>query len=679
MRRPARSLNRETLHHESLHQVERLESRVALDAAGAGGGSSAPPLAAIMPQPVVLSTVPVADSLHTGRTVALATPERAYAFSFATGGAAGTGWQTRIDVDIGRLPTGMVIDLEVVGGLTRWDGVGTPSFVAAPAGVAINLAVSGADLRVSSTTSTAPRLPAEARPSITVGVADGRPFRQPITASIGRGGIGADFVVPGATTGIYAFTGMWSVAGSSPGGGIVRDSLPVSFVFSIGAVPAASVATAVDWLSAPATRPIAIVDAVARTLVSTATPQVTTIVIDTQWSDPVRPVGAGALLPVAFDGRQRFAQSVSTTPPAAAGLLAFRITPTLAERSAQRIALGPSIRPAPGGSIEGIPILGVPTAARAVLLSLPGGIAVQPPAGVVVGPQVVAADIVRNTTWRAGTTYLIDGEVHVRRGVTLTIENGVTVLIRNGRKPLRTIDTSALIFDSGSALRAATVTFASADLQGRETPLADNGGVFFCGTTRAATKDGITSVTGGTGSSFVADLVVARAIGRTDPQGGDGDDNDRDDIDAISVIGIGPREWRIASVRTERSGDDGFDATASTFTLDSLVIVDPVEDGLNVTSSFITIRKNLSIVMTASTAPDRELFDFEVDQGPVKVLIQRGADVDLRGIWGGVDDGVNLNSPDMPPPPRRRGAGAWYEFQGKLVLGPAIVFSSLTN
>ena len=657
--------------------VERLESRVALAVAQPPPGAA---LAAPVAPAVVVSTTPVPDPLGVGRVAALATPARAYAFTFVASPTPVAGWRSTIDVDLGQLPAGTVLELEVAGGLTRWDGAGTQSFVAAPADLAINLSVFGTDTRVSATTASGPALPSAARPVITVGIADGRPFVQPIAVSIGAGGggigrLGNSFTVAGAPAGIYAFTGLWSVAG----GKALRDSLPVSFVFSIGAVPSATVAAALEWCSSPATRPVAVVDAVARTLVSATTPQVTTIVIDTQWSDPVQPVGAGALLPVAFDGRQRFAPSVSTTPPTAAGLLTFRVTPTLAERSAQRVTLGPSIRPAPGGSIAGIPILGVPATSRAVLLSLPGGLVVQPPAGVVVGPQVVSADIVRNTTWRAGTTYLVDGEVHVRRGVTLTIENGVTVLIRNGRKPRRTIDTSALVFDSGSALRAATVTFASADQEGRETALADNGGVFFCGTTRAAVKDGIASVTGGNGSSFVADLLVARAIGRTDPRGGDGDVNDRDDIDAISVIGIGPLEWRIRSVRTDRSGDDGFDATASTFTLDSLVIVDPVEDGLNVTSSFITIRKNLSIVMTASTAPDRELFDFETDTGPVRVLIQLGAAVDLRGIWGGVDDGVNLNSPDMPPPPRRRGPGAWYEYRGTLERGPAIVFSSLTN
>jgi len=263
----------------------------------------------------------------------------------------------------------------------------------------------------------------------------------------------------------------------------------------------------------------------------------------------------------------------------------------------------------------------------------------------------------------------------VRRGATLTIEDGVTVLIRNGRRPQRLVDTSALVFDSGSALRAATVTFAAADAAGRETTLADNGGVFFCGSTRSAAKDGIASVAGGSGSSFVAGLVVARALGRTDPSGAGGDAAGGDDIDAVSVIGVGPAEWRIRAVRSERSGDDGFDVTASTFTIDSLTIVAPIEDGLNATSSFVTIQGSLAIVMSTSIAPDRQVFDFEIKNGPVKVLLPRLTAVDLRGYWGPIEDGVSLSSPDMPPAPQRRLVSTWYVFHGTLVNGPALIYS----
>ena len=104
---------------------------------------------------------------------------------------------------------------------------------------------------------------------------------------------------------------------------------------------------------------------------------------------------------------------------------------------------------------------------------------------------VLATDFVKDATLYRDFSYVVHGEVHVRSGVTLTIEDGATVLIRNGYRSKRTIDTSALIFDSGSGLRAGTVTFASADDSGARVADPNNGGVFFCGSYRSGTKDGV--------------------------------------------------------------------------------------------------------------------------------------------------------------------------------------------
>lgn len=284
-----------------------------------------------------------------------------------------------------------------------------------------------------------------------------------------------------------------------------------------------------------------------------------------------------------------------------------------------------------------------------------------------------AGDITRSTTFRRGTTYVIAGEVRVRAGVTLTIEPNVTVLIRNGVRPHPTFTANALIFDSGSTLRATTVHFRAADAANRPATVADNGGVFFLGSARSATKDGI-SVTVGRGtrrSSFTADLITASYLGRSDPRGGD--DTDRDDIDAISVLGMGQSEWRVKAVHSECSGDDGFDVTNSTIMLDRLRIVAPQEDGLNATSSIVRIRQQLVITMPTVSGPDQELFDFEVDNGPVRVIIDRRATVDLRGFWGSLADEVRLTSADMPQPDAWR--RSFYTFAGVLSRGPAIVYS----
>lgn len=656
---------------QTLTGGERLEPRHVLAGVPVGGlattGASLTRASAVAP-PVVVATVPVTDPLGSGRQIALVTPARAYGFEFT---AAAAGAATTIAVDMGQLPFGTVLELDVVGGLTRWTGVGTPAFVAAPAGLAVDLRVGGSDVRIAAETSVVPVQPGSSiRPAVTVGVADGGPFVQPIAATIGRGGSGATFATPGAPPGIYACTVMWSVADSG-GATRVRDSAPVSLVFAAGPVPAGALASAVSWLAAPANRPVAIVAAVARSVVPPpgpgSPPAPAAIEIVTQWSDRVTATGGGPQVPVSFDGRQRFAALAAGSPRVASDVLSFRIVPTASERAAASVRFGPALVVGSPGGLRG-------TAGGPALTSLPVGIVVEPPGGVV-APVLVTTDLVRDTVWRAGRTYLVDGEVHVRRGATLTIEDGVTVLIRNGRRPQRLVDTSALVFDSGSALRAATVTFAAADAAGRETTLADNGGVFFCGSTRSAAKDGIASVAGGSGSSFVAGLVVARALGRTDPSGAGGDAAGGDDIDAVSVIGVGPAEWRIRAVRSERSGDDGFDVTASTFTIDSLTIVAPVEDGLNATSSFVTIQGSLAIVMSTSIAPDRQVFDFEIKNGPVKVLLPRLTAVDLRGYWGPIEDGVSLSSPDMPPAPQRRLVSTWYVYHGTLVNGPALIYS----
>jgi hypothetical protein len=342
------------------------------------------------------------------------------------------------------------------------------------------------------------------------------------------------------------------------------------------------------------------------------------------------------------------------------------------DRVASDVRLGNSYRVPAGGLVRA-------SAGGAVVRSLPpeflGSLALAIPARV----SVVAADIVRNTTFRQGTTYVIDAAVHVRAGVTLTIEDGVTILIRNGRIQGPTLTSRALIFDTGSRLVAKTVSFGAADEANRPVAYADNGGLFFLGSLRAATKDGVSVVLGpGTRpSSFRADSIVASSLGRTDPLGGDGDGEDRDDIDAISLLGLGLSEWQVKSVTSENSGDDGFDVTNSAIALERLVVINPVEDGLNISSSFVQVRRALAVVMSGSRGIDRELFDLETTAGPARVAISRLADVDLRGYWGDRRDEVNLSSPDMPRPDPARNpfGGTWYEFTGRLRRGPAIVYS----
>lgn len=297
-------------------------------------------------------------------------------------------------------------------------------------------------------------------------------------------------------------------------------------------------------------------------------------------------------------------------------------------------------------------------------------------------PVVIDSDFVRDSTLMRDRSYVIDGEVRVRPGVTLTVEDGAIILIRNGRRPRRTIDTSALIFDSGSSLRAGTVTFASADEKGERVARPNNGGVFFCGTHRAGTKDAISSVRRLTSSSFRAERIILDHVGRPDPLEGDGNDNDRDDIDAISIIGVGRREWNIKGIESHGSGDDGFDAYNSSIALDTLIITNPTEDGVNLTSSSVTVHRSCAIDMDKdvleSTAVDRELFDFEIDNGRCRFTLAPHSLVRLSGNWGNLADDARLKSIEMPRSPALGGIQSRYECNTTLSK-PAVIYSASSD
>lgn len=623
-------------------------------------------IARAVPPAIPVAVVPEIDPLY-GYSFALATPKPASGFDFTT-----LGGQTVASVDVGLvdMPLGATLDLETLSGLQFWNGSGQPAFAAVKGGVEINLRATGANLRVGAKTDQPTgQPPGSVRHSLEVAVSDGLPVSRRMTATIGVGGVGESFSKPGAPSGVYAFTGLWSVRNAAG----IRDSVPVTLVFAAGSVSRQARDAAVTAFSAPAARPAAIV-AMATQVVTPDGPGPSFLRINVQYSAPVTATGRSPQLPVYFDRSMRLAQLEPGSAKSGVTTLSFIIVPTAQERAASSVRLGDAIRLQSGGTLRA-------SAGGPAVLSLPLDAARDRVIGFETPVEIVTADITRNTTFHRGTNYVIDGEVHVRPGVTLTIEDGVTVLIRNGYRPKRTIDTSVLVFDSGSKLKAATVTFGAADSQGRQTTEANNGGVFFLGTFRSCTKDGLSvnTATASGRSSFTADLILLNYLGRTDPAGGDGDDNDRDDIDAISLLGLGQTEWRVKAVRSDNSGDDGFDVTNSSISLDRLTVVNPVEDGLNITSSTVQIRQALTVAMSSSIAPDRELFDFEVGDGPVKVVIDRLAAVDLRGYWGNAYDEVNLNSLDMPAPPRRGAASQWYVYNGVLRRGPAIVYSTIAD
>lgn len=565
------------------------------------------------------------------------------------------------------LPAGGTLQLQVLTGLTYWNGRGLPSFIPVTGNTELNLNVSGQNLRIgaNSTKTFSPyndyiRLPLD------IGISGGLPVSRDMIASIGKGGYLDSFQQAGAPDGLYAFTGLWTDKNSTG----IRDSDPVTFVFREGKISEKALQAALDKFTSTATRPVAAVDVVPQ-VVKPEFLGSTFVRFNVEFSDPVTISGRPPQLPVTINGLTRYAQLEKNSPALNTTRLSFVYTPTAAERTATNIVLGSSLQLTSAGSVKS-------PGGTAAILSLPSQFVSRISVGPLLDYEVISGNITRNTTLKAGTRYIIDGEVHVAKKVTLTIEDGVKIGIRNGRRPITNLlDASSLVFDSGSQLVVGTTTrpgtayFSAIDLNNREVPYADNGGVFFCGTYRSGARQGITvdlAKTRGLKSSFSAAALVFSYCGRTDPLGRNGDKFGGDDMDPISIIGMGPTEWKIASVESRFAGNNGFDVTNSSFTLTSLVVSTPIEDGVNVTSSNVTITKNLSIEMSLNQANDRELFDLEADDGRATVIINQMAFVNLQGYMGGQYDEVSITSPDLPPMAKTR---QYYQFKGYLTKGPA--------
>jgi len=349
------------------------------------------------------------------------------------------------------------------------------------------------------------------------------------------------------------------------------------------------------------------------------------------------------------------------------------------------VTVGVTLAPPPAvAPIVVPPVASASVSPPAVVPPAPQAPVVQSQPSFVLPPAVngiveVSSDITSNTTFSAGTVYVITAEVHVWRYKTLTIEDGVEIRIRNGRGQFTYLTSRALIFDSGSSLVAQSVIFQAADDNNQPVNVADNGGVFFCGGTRVASKDNVPSEKLGRAPppwSFQATKITANYLGRRDPAGGDGDGPKLDDIDALSVVGVVEPEWKIASVESNYSGDDGFDLTNSNIRLKEVRVVVPTEDGINLTFSNMVIEKSLFVDMTAEETPrDREIFDFEVGSSGCMITVSQTADVDLLGFWDNTprDRRIYLDSKDMEQPtPLER---ALYSWRNRLTLGYAFIYT----
>lgn len=290
--------------------------------------------------------------------------------------------------------------------------------------------------------------------------------------------------------------------------------------------------------------------------------------------------------------------------------------------------------------------------------------------------EVIRGDITKNRTLRSSKVYVIEGEVRVKKSVTLKVEDKTTILIVNGEFRRSSILRSALIFDQGSALSAQRFYVRACNEAYRPVKVANNGGIWFLGNFNDASKDGVSVKLNRKNplSSFSAKLVATYYLGRPDSlqrKGRGEQDPLEDDIDGFSVLGVGKNEWDVSEVRCFYSADDAFDVTNSHISLKRLEIVSPVEDGMNISSSRVEIHNSLKIDVRKTKGTDRDLFDLETDDGASFVELYSGCWVRLNGVFG---DQVVLSSKDMPRAVTRDDNERSYVFSGKL-KSAALIYS----
>lgn len=282
--------------------------------------------------------------------------------------------------------------------------------------------------------------------------------------------------------------------------------------------------------------------------------------------------------------------------------------------------------------------------------------------------EILPSCIRKNKTLSYNKIYIVQGEVRVLKNIKVNAQDGVTILLVNGVFKDSCIRRSILIFDQGSKLFAKKLTLKAANSNYKPIRYADNGGIWFIGNYANASKDDISVKVNRKNplSRFVAHTISGYYLGRKDqyisPKSGKLLDIG-DDIDGISILGLGPTEWEVDTVKSFYSADDGIDLTNSHIRLNRLEVKEPTEDGINLSSSRLEIHRSITLDVSKTKEADRDLFDLEADDGASYLELYRGCKVKLNGVFG---DQLVLSSSDMPKPNTQDDNEKSYAFEGKL-------------
>ena len=286
--------------------------------------------------------------------------------------------------------------------------------------------------------------------------------------------------------------------------------------------------------------------------------------------------------------------------------------------------------------------------------------------------EIIKDDIYLDAKFNSNTIYVIIGEIRILPKVSLFVESNTNIYITNGKFIDKTgkLTRSKLIFETGSKLYASDIYLRACGTNFIPENIANNGGIFFVGSSSNADKDFVQSNFSTNESSFNANFLSLSYLGGKDDPNTESDI--LDDYDAISIIGVNNNEWEIKNIYSEYSGDDGFDIENSSITLDSLYVKIPYEDGLNITSSRVNILKSLTVNMTINEIFDRDIFDLEIDDGPSFVRIAPNSFVKIDGIFG---DQLSLVSNELPQPDGDKP----YFYEGLLFTGQTYIYRGKFN
>jgi len=354
--------------------------------------------AATSPASALLATVvPYQDTLF-GDTRVVTTDARAVARDLAP---VGREFRTELPISVANVPLGATVQLEVLTGLTTWNGRGgVPAFRPVPRGLEVNLQLGGVpvpgfDLRVGVgqlTDRAVPPQVGQVRRTLTLAASDGQPLERRIAVTIGTGGVADRFAKPGAAPGLYAFTGLLSIGGVET----VRPSQPVTFVFRVGAVPDAAVQAAIASFSSPASGPAAVLAMAARSA-GIDRPFSNAILVTVDYSAPVTVSRRSPQLPIFVGGVRRLATLPVDAPRTDVRQLTFSYPLPRDVNEGTVIDIGASLLMPPGATLR-------TTGGTSAVTSLPTSGSRGIPLEYQVVIAHVSADITQNTVFRAGTT-----------------------------------------------------------------------------------------------------------------------------------------------------------------------------------------------------------------------------------------------------------------------------------